>query len=645
MNQKTSIKSVIFLSLILFFLLFSFSPTIFELSQSDKLKDPNREFILEHNYYWPDFNLYLSKIRQGFEGHLMALEKYTSEPHAGSLIQEFYVILGLAGRFLNIDPNFSYQLGRLILSPLLLLIILTFIRYYFSSTRCHLVPEHNLVPEHKNNQFFWQILAFLIVVTSGSFPKFVTDAQGLLQVSRYMEWWSNIDALQRLTFIPHILFGQVVSFYLLFQLVIKTAIKQSAPTFHNYSRPLEFMKSFNNLTMKQFILFILLGNAAGLVFPPSLITLDGVLLLITFIKLKNFANSTSKKSYHQAAEDTNFEDPTYGKDDRVSLRPDTWRDAPAKAGGKHRNLEKLGVSEKFGIEVAFIILTLPSLLYLFFTTKTLPWSALVEFHRAHPMMIPFDQYVLGTGPIIFLGLLGAIVSIIKKDKRFQPLILWVLVTFSFASLFSVVREQSPLRFTQTGVFIPLGLLGAYFFYQLYQIRPIRLISLIGILLYLFINLFMMKVSHNWQTTFISQRVGANIPLVPYPPQTMYPLKTWMDGIRFLRDNTNHNDVVLAEITAGNFIPAYSGNTVYFGQSNTVDYDRKQLEVDRFFKGEMKEDEAKNFLQQGRIKYIFESVQEKDLSAQAGKSGGRSLDTSYPFLKSVYNTDLVTIYSY
>jgi len=156
---------------------------------------------------------------------------------------------------------------------------------------------------------------------------------------------------------------------------------------------------------------------------------------------------------------------------------------------------------------------------------------------------------------------------------------------------------------------------------------------------------MMKVSHNWQTTFISHRVCANIPLVPYPPQTMYPLKTWMDGIRFLRDNTNHNDVVLAEITAGNFIPAYSGNTVYFGQSNTVDYDRKQLEVDRFFKGEMKEDEAKNFLQQGRIKYIFESVQEKDLSAQAGKSGGRSLDTSYPFLKSVYNTDLVTIYSY
>ncbi|MCJ7740960.1 hypothetical protein MUP32_06660, partial [Candidatus Microgenomates bacterium] len=61
-------KQAIFLFLILFFLIFSFYPTIFELSKASHLSDPAREFILEHNYYWPDFNLYLSKLRQGFEG-------------------------------------------------------------------------------------------------------------------------------------------------------------------------------------------------------------------------------------------------------------------------------------------------------------------------------------------------------------------------------------------------------------------------------------------------------------------------------------------------------------------------------------------------------------------------------------------------
>ena len=249
------------------------------------------------------------------------------------------------------------------------------------------------------------------------------------------------------------------------------------------------------------------------------------------------------------------------------------------------------------------------------------------------MMIPLDQYVLGTGPIMFLGFAGALVSIIKKEKRFTPLILWVTVTLGMASFFSVIREQSPLRFTQTGLFIPLGILGAYFFQQICQIRPIRLISITVVILYLVESLFMMKVSSDWQTTWIKQLVGASIPQVPSPPQAMLPLKEWMEGIRWLRDNTNHNDVVLAEVTAGNYIPAYSGNFVYFGQANTVNYERKLLEVDDFFRGRMSERQAEIFLQQGRIKYIFVSVQEKE------KLQDKTLK-----LPTVYSNPIVTIYS-
>src|SRR3989338_4822645 len=126
-------KNYILAVLILLFLSFSFYPTYFELSKSDQLADKNREFILEHNYYWPDFNLYLSKIRQGYEGKFTAVEKYTSEKHQGSLIQEFYVVLGQLGRLLKLDPNLAYQLGRLILSPLLLLLIILIVKQYFKS--------------------------------------------------------------------------------------------------------------------------------------------------------------------------------------------------------------------------------------------------------------------------------------------------------------------------------------------------------------------------------------------------------------------------------------------------------------------------------------------------------------------------------
>src|SRR3990167_599850 len=208
-------KNPILIVLLLFFLFFSFYPTLYEISQSPKLKIKNRDFILEHNYYWPDFNLYLSKVRQGYENRWLAVEKYTSEPHRGSIIQIFYLYLGKICSILKIEPNYAYQLGRIIFSPLLLIIILLLITFYFRNP-------------------LWQILAFIITIISGSFPNIVVT-NGQMQISRYMEWWSNIDSLQRLTFIPHILFGQVVSFYLLYQLTIKP---------------------FNHLTIKQVFIFI-----------------------------------------------------------------------------------------------------------------------------------------------------------------------------------------------------------------------------------------------------------------------------------------------------------------------------------------------------------------------------------------------------
>ena len=109
----------------------------------------------------------------------------------------------------------------------------------------------------------------------------------------------------------------------------------------------------------------------------------------------------------------------------------------------------------------------------------------------------------------------------------------------------------------------------------------------------------------------------------------------MAGIRWLRDNTKSDDVILAEITAGNYIPAYSGNTVYFGQANTYDYENKQILVDKFFKGEFNLNQAEIFIKNGRIKYVFE-----DKNLPAGEAG---LSGIYPFLKPVFHNSIVTIY--
>lgn len=548
------VKARLFLPpfIIIFFLFFSFYPTIFELKHADKLADPQREFIVEHNYYWPDYNLYLSKIRQGQEGRWTALEKYTSETHRGSFVQEFYIILGHIGKAIGLDPNGSYLLGRVLLAPILLLAVVIICWVYFSS-------------------YTWRLLSLIVVTTSASFPKFITNANGETTIVRYMEWWSNIDALQRISFIPHILFGQVLSFWLLYQLTMKKSTKT---------------------TIKQFFFYVFVGNIAGLVFPPSIITLISTLLIIFSIKII--------------------------KEKRLSQQS--------------RFLFLFSVSSSL------------TLLYLFFITKQFPWSALVHFHRTHPMMIPFWEYIMGTGPAFFFGFLGMVIAVFRRDHRLNPLIFWVLTTLLFAILFTHIKEQSPLRFTQTGLFIPLGILTSYFFYQLYHLGNLSNLGYLWkpaigslICLYILVNLFMMKKSLDWQTTWITQRLGANIPPVPYPPQAMYPLREWMDGIRWLREHTQPQDVVLADVTAGNYIPAYSGNTVYFGQANTVDYERKQVQVIRFFEGKMSQREAELFLQNGRITYIFYSIQEKE------RNGGKELEDTYSSLKPVFTNTTVTIY--
>jgi hypothetical protein len=549
---------IILTALVIFFLLFSFSPTLFELSKSNNLTDKSREFILEHNYYWPDFNLYLSKIRQGWEGRWTALERYTSEPHQGSFIQIFYVWLGHLGRTFGLDPNYSYQLGRLILSPLLLIIIAAIALKLFQKS-------------------FWPILAFVITLVSDSFPQIISQSNGPIIIDRFMGWWSNIDALQRITFIPHILAGQVLSFFLLYHLTF----------------------NIKHLTSYKFIFFIILGNLTGLFFPPSLMTLDGVLLILMSIEIiKKFRNIKCSMFHVQ-------------------------------------------------YYLLFIAGSLPSLIYFLILTRQIPWIALITTHQLHPMPLPFDQYVLGTGPVLILGLIGSIVALFHRNNKFMPLIFWVVVTFSFAIFFSIVHEQSPLRFTQTGLFIPLGMLGTYFLFVIWEkIKNLRhqlkkifsVCFLFFVICYLFVNLGMMAESLNWQTTWLSQLINASLPAVPYPPQTMLPKREWMDGIRWLRDNTKHSEVVVAAITAGNFIPAYAGNTVYFGQSNTVNYDQKEIEVQKFFRGDIPVNQTHIFLRQGRIKYIFDSIQEKEYS------GGKDINSFYPFLKEVYRNNIVTIYS-
>ncbi len=128
-------------------------------------------------------------------------------------------------------------------------------------------------------------------------------------------------------------------------------------------------------------------------------------------------------------------------------------------------------------------------------------------------------------------------------------------------------------------------------------------------------------------------------LYPVGVQLVYPLKEFMDGVGFLKNNTKTGDIVLAYEAAGNYIPAYAGNFVYLGHANTPDEDGKLKIAARFFSGKMKGEEAKDFLSREKIKYIYFGPQERELG------GVNDLSAVYTFITAVYSNSRVTLYKF
>jgi len=233
--------------------------------------------------------------------------------------------------------------------------------------------------------------------------------------------------------------------------------------------------------------------------------------------------------------------------------------------------------------------------------------------------------------------MGMVVVLRRKKEKYLPLVFWVVAAFLAIFIFKQIPFQSEVRFIQVAVHLPLAILSTISLVTISDwLRKRTKIVVLNwlVVIILLLSLPGIYASLRSQVQFINQRVAAVLPLVPHPSQVMYPLKDWWQAIKWLEENTKREEVVLSAITAGNYIPAYSGNTIYLGHtSETVFYDQKKFLVYRFFSGEMMAQEAGDFLEQGRISYVFLGPQEKDL-------GQFKL---YPFLKEVFQNNFVTIY--
>ncbi len=546
-------------ALIFFFLLFSLVPTFYELSRQGDLQ-PDRQFELVHNFY-TDYNFYLSRIREGREGAWTVTEKYTSEPHAGSYVQIMYLLMGKVSAWFDVpwsNSGDTYHTARIVLAASLLFVLSYAAKWAFERFRS-----------------WWQIAAFLLAVTAGSWPLLVFH-QGEWRFGGYMPWWSLMDNLQRITFIPHMLAGQILIVFLLVAMA-------HAPT----------MSRAGNWIFLGFLAFLL-----GVVFPAGLgfvAAAWGIFIIIDLL--------------------CRLPIPRKERQPWIFTRIV----GPAIIG----------------------LMSTPTLLYFSLIMKIYPWKRLIDYSILHPPPFNLGEYLLAVGPMLVLGAIGGLLVLVKRERRLLVFVAWVVAWIVLIIVFQYIPQESPLRFTEMLPQVPLGFLACYLFYELYRmfIKPYRYLFIIIPSFLVLVGLGQMYSSWRWQKEFIDQKISATQPLVPTGSYVMYPLKDFVAAIVFLQDHTSRDTVILSETTAGNYIPVYSGNTVYVGQANTVNTEQKEPVVKDFFAGNMTSAQAQSFLKENNLHYIFFGPQESE------DGGIMDLAETYSFLNQIYQNNHVRVYTW
>ncbi|MBI3384677.1 hypothetical protein HY030_00610 [Candidatus Gottesmanbacteria bacterium] len=583
---------------------------------------PDREFVLVYNFA-PDFNAYLSKIIQGIQGKWSVVEYFTSEAHKSSLLQIFYLISGRAGGLFSSNPEFTYHAIRIIFGIGWIITGWFFIKYSFTSK-------------------FYRKIALLFFVFGGNFPKLVKDTAGYgfpFLGKKWEPWivgWSNLDPVKRMTFIPHWNAGHVLTvlsllcFIRFISLINNQNSHSGDPPVGGDSR-IRFWTRFDREARRAnqndekkrifyLIISILIGILAGLSMPPTLIIVYAILGLWMvwsfFLSLRGATFSLHERG-----------------DVAISLKT-----GPASAV-PYRTVTGLALSPVFFF-LLYFLLTFPTLLYNLWVTQFYPWKSLVETDLyVNKIVFPYADYLMGLGPLGFLGILGAVLVLIWKKEKLYWSAFWVLGMFSLIIFFDkFINWHDQTRFLEVGPELPLAILAVFSSTVIFRtFGKFREIAVgISCLAFMILATFLFAISLKAQTDFIDHKMLGAYPELSLGNYVVYPYKTIMEGVYFIKNNASFDDVTLSGPVVGNHIGAYAGRFVYIGHgSQTVRYYNEKLpKVKQFYAGLIGEKEVKVFLAENRIKYVFYGPEEKRFGDYPIKA---------EFLKRVFENKDVLIY--
>lgn len=565
--------------LIIFFILFSMAPTLYEWNARGRIHD-DRFFELVHNFP-TDYNLYLSKIREGKEGAWMATEKYTSEPHAPSLSQELYVLIGRLADFSHIQTPyvwFAYEVARVFFGALLLWVIWCVAKWAFPKS------------------WKWGILTFLLIVTASTWPKFETVA-GVPRLGGWMGWYTMSDSLQRTTFMPHVTFAQAILAFIMWVL---------AGGFISKKLP------------GNYIFLGVVGIVLGIIFPPGLLFIYGVIGVVVLgevIKLFLPKKDSHSKSGMTKVINWFFHDGFGRVVFGIVSGPSLIYFMLLLQQYPWKRLAEFDVLHptKFSYIEYFMAMgpTLPlGILGILLLIALKKWDVLSRFRM-------FIAWVAAWLFFIFLFNYIPQQSPTRFTQMETNIPLGIFTAYLFYELANIVKKHIPNKKKMSAAY--------------YSILVIPCIII-------FFGLGTMSSTYMWLQDFVDHKLRATIPLVPSGAEVMYPMKDIIDGLVWLEVNTPRSAVVLTGMTTGNYTPVYAGNTAYVGHANTVNLEDKLAAVNNFYVKHLSLADEMIWLKSANISYIFYGPEEMDISGGIG-----DLRELYPGLTEVYKNPTVQIY--
>ena len=290
------------------------------------------------------------------------------------------------------------------------------------------------------------------------------------------------------------------------------------------------------------------------------------------------------------------------------------------------NVNKLKITRGLLIILFFSLLGVVYQIYEISQNHVLQsWAAQNKLISPDPL-----QWFLGYGAIIFLALVGA-EKFLKENKPGQILIIsWVAT--SAALLYSPIFFQR--RFSE-GLHIPLAIMATFGVFAIpslfakYVVPKARTtlatFSVWAIILFLSISSF--------------GAVANDVDAIQSDSLSYYYyhlLKSEMTGLKWLKNETNKNDIIMANWFYGNLIPGAIGRKVYVGHHvQTPFFDRKINLINKFLLNKNSA-EAHRFLKENGITYIFLGKNDSML-----EYGFKPFEK--PYLLDVYNKGDVLIF--